>query len=67
MIVEGLRQARDTLQPRGTVHLFLAVPAGLAMMIGQMLNTFGPVQTYEHVAVGAVGVYRPAALLEPSA
>ena len=67
VIVEGLRQARDTLQPRGTVHLFLAVPAGLAMMIGQMLNTFGPVQTYEHVAIDAVGVYRPAALLEPSA
>jgi hypothetical protein len=67
VIVEGLRQARDTLQPRGTVHLFLAVPAGLAMMIGQRLNTFGPVQTYEHVPIDAVGVYRPAALLEPSA
>lgn len=32
---EGLRQAR----------LFLAVPAGLAGMIGQALNTFGPIQT----------------------
>jgi hypothetical protein len=43
VIVEGLRRARDVLQPRGALHLFLAVPAGLAMMIGQMLNTFGPV------------------------
>jgi hypothetical protein len=67
VVVEGLRQARDLLQPRGTLHLFLAVPAGLAVMIGQMLNTFGPVQTYEHVPTGAVGVYEPAALLKPSA
>lgn len=67
VIAEGLRQARDTLQPRGTVHLFLAVPAGLAMMIGQTLNTFGPIQTYEHVGTDAVGVYHPAALLTASA
>ncbi|HTT79653.1 MAG TPA: SAVED domain-containing protein [Stellaceae bacterium] len=44
IIVEALRYARDQYQPRGTLHLFLAVPAGLAMLIGQMLNTFGPVQ-----------------------
>ena len=67
VIVEGLRKARAMLQPRGAVHLFLAVPAGLAMMIGQMLNTLGPVQTYEHVAIDAVGVYQPAVLLDPSA
>ena len=67
VIAEGLRQARDTLQPRGTVHLFLAVPAGLAVMIGQTLNTFGPIQTYEHVGTDTVGVYQPAALLAPSA
>jgi hypothetical protein len=65
-IAEGLREARDALQPRGTVHLFLAVPAGLAVMIGQTLNTFGPIQTYEHVGTDAVGVYQPAALLAPS-
>ena len=67
VVVEGLRHARDVLQPRGTLHLFLSVPAGLAVMIGQMLNTFGPVQTYEHLSTDAVGVYEPAALLEPSA
>jgi hypothetical protein len=66
-IAEVLRQARDTLQPRGTLHLFLAVPAGLAVFIGQTLNTFGPIQTYEHVGTDAVGLYQPAAVLEPSA
>jgi SMODS-associated and fused to various effectors sensor domain len=66
VVVKGLRRARDVLQPRGTLHVFLAVPAGLAMMIGQMLNTFGPVQTYEHVATDSVGVYQPAARLDPS-
>jgi hypothetical protein len=67
VIVEGLRRARDVLQPRGALHLFLAVPAGLAIMIGQMLNTFGPVQTYEHLPTDAVGVYEAVALLQPSA
>jgi hypothetical protein len=67
LVVETLKKARDELQPRGRVHLFLSVPAGLAMMIGQLLNTVGPVQTYEHLALGVVGVYRPAAALTPSA
>jgi hypothetical protein len=67
IIVEALRYARDQYQPRGALHLFLAVPAGLAMLIGQMLNTFGTVQTYEHVPTDAVGRYVPAARLEPSA
>lgn len=66
VIIEALREARNTLQPRGTLHLFLAVPAGLAMMVGQSLNTFGTVQTYEHVGTDAVGLYQPAALLAPS-
>lgn len=65
LVLEGLRQARTKLQPRGTVHLFLAVPAGLAMMIGQVLNTFGPIQTYEHMPTDAVGLFKPATLLRP--
>ena len=47
------------------MHLFMAVPAGLAVLIGQLLNTFGSVQTYEHVTVDGSGQYRPAALLRP--
>jgi len=67
VVVEGLRRACDVLQPRGTLHLFLSVPAGLAVMIGQMLNTLGPVQTYEHLPTDGVGVYKPVAMLMPSA
>ena len=40
-----------------------SVPVGLAMLIGQLLNTLGPVQTYEHIQVDAIGVYEPAAVL----
>jgi transposase len=40
--------------------------AGLAILIGQLLNTFGSVQTYEHVTVDGSGQYRPAALLRPN-
>jgi hypothetical protein len=67
VVVEGLRRARDVLQPRGTLHVFLSVLAGLAVMIGQMLNTFGPVQTYEHLPTDAVGVYEPAAPTDSAA
>ncbi len=67
VIAEALRKARDEFQPRGAVHLFLAVPAGLAVIIGQALNTFGPIQTYEHVGTDAVGIYQSAALLQQTA
>lgn len=66
MAIEGIRRARNEYLARGTVHLFLAVPAGVAFLIGQSLNTFGPVQTYEHVPENVTGIYRPAALLHPS-
>lgn len=48
------------------VHLFMAVPLGLAMLIGQLLNTFPEVQTYEFVPTADGNVYRPAARLRPS-
>jgi len=66
-VVDAIRGARHTHRPLSTIHLFMAVPAGLAMLIGQLLNTFGPVQTYEHISKDGVGVYVPAALLTPSA
>jgi hypothetical protein len=67
IVQEGMRLARRECGNLGTLHLFMAVPAGLAMLIGQLLNTFGSVQTYEHVTVDGSGVYRPAALLRPNA
>ena len=66
-VQDGMRTARREYGNIGTAHLFMAVPAGLAMMIGQSLNTFGAVQTYEHVTVDGSGEYRPAALLRPNA
>jgi hypothetical protein len=44
----------------------MAAPAGLAVLIGQLLNTFGSVQTYEHVTIDGSGQYKPAALLRPN-
>ena len=63
---EGLRRARREYGDVGTIHLFQATPAGVAMLVGQLLNTFGFVQTYEHVTVDGSGIYRPAALLRPN-
>ena len=61
--VEAVRRARGEYAVDGRVHLFMAVPAGLAMLIGQLLNTLGPVQTYEHIPSSPIGIYTPAALL----
>jgi hypothetical protein len=47
------------------VHLFLSVPAGLAMLIGQLLNTISAVQLYEHVP-GSSPPYKAAIRIEPS-
>ena len=65
-VQDGMRTARREYGNIGTAHLFMAAPAGLAMLIGQLLNTFGAVQTYEHVTVDGSGQYRPAALLRPN-
>ncbi len=35
-------------QPVSEIHLFAAVPQALAIMIGQQLNAFPPVQLYEY-------------------
>lgn len=62
-ITDAARAARHQYGINGKVHLFSAIPAGLAVLIGQLLNTLGPVQTYEHVPDSATGHYRPAAML----
>jgi hypothetical protein len=48
------------------LHLFMAVPLGLAMMVGQLLNNVNAAQTYEMVPSEAGKRYRPAALLHPA-
>ena len=62
-VVEAARNARQQFHVRGKVHLFMATPVGLAVLIGQLLNTLGQVQTYEHVPDGATGHYVVAGLL----
>ena len=61
--VAAIRNARHEYGITGRVHLFAAIPSGLSMLLGQMLNTLGPVQTYEHIQSDATGYYKPAALL----
>ena len=63
-LMRQVRRARDEYDAVGNLHLFLAVPASVAFMIGQQLNTFGRVQTYEHIAES--DIYQPAILLSPS-
>jgi hypothetical protein len=55
---------QDTIKQRSeisTIHLFMAVPTGLAFLLGQKTNTFPPIQTYLHLE--DKGKYQQAALL----
>ena len=61
--IAAVRKMRTEYRITGRIHLFAAVPAGLAMLVGQLLNTIGPVQTYEHIPTDATGRYKAAALL----
>lgn len=65
MVEQSIREARRTYRDIQRTHLFLGGPAGLALMIGQLSNTLGPLHTYEHVDDDTVGIYRPAARLVP--
>jgi hypothetical protein len=61
--VEEIRNARRICPESQCIHLFMAAPAGIALMIGQLANTLGPIQIYEHFSIDTVGRYRPAARL----
>ncbi|HEY2740165.1 MAG TPA: SAVED domain-containing protein [Thermoanaerobaculia bacterium] len=63
-VIESIKEARRDHPEIQRVHLLMAGPAGIALMIGQLLNTLGAVQTYELVGGTAGGHYRPAALLD---
>ncbi|HSV64357.1 MAG TPA: SAVED domain-containing protein [Mycobacteriales bacterium] len=65
-VVHKVRAARREYGYIGTAHLFIAGPVGLAFLLGQLLNTLGPVQTYEHVSYDGVGQYRPAVTVVPT-
>ncbi len=63
LVGEAIRQARRDYVGLERVHLFMSVPVGLAMMIGQQLNACGPIQSYEHLSVNTVGRYTASVLL----
>ncbi len=65
-VFEAIRYACNEYSIGGKIHLFMAAPAGLAMLIGQLLNTLKLVQTYEFFRGEGPDTYRPAALLRPS-
>lgn len=65
-VVRTIRAARSRYGTLAGVHLFIAGPAGLAFLIGQLLNTLGLVTTYEHVSASGVGAYARAVVLDPS-
>ncbi len=56
-IIDETRTARAKYRPGGEVHVFAAIPAGLAVLIGQMSNTLGALNIYEHAETAAVSPY----------
>jgi hypothetical protein len=67
-IREGILAAREQFRDLGAIHLFMSVPAGIAVMLGQQLNSFGAVHGYEYISeAGIVGRYQLEMVLRPSA
>jgi hypothetical protein len=66
LVRDAIRSARQDLRIIGGVHFFMAVPVGLAMMIGQLLNTLGTALFYEHVPGDGIGTYQREVELHPS-
>jgi len=62
-VVAAIRTSRAENQVTGTLHIFASAPVGLAVMIGQLLNTFQDVQTYEF-EMGGSPRYTRAALIK---
>jgi hypothetical protein len=46
-VVSVMRDARAKYRATGTVHLFIAGPVGLGVLIAEELNTFSSIATYE--------------------
>jgi CBASS immunity sensor of nucleotide second messenger signals len=60
LVVHSIREACARYPEIECTHLFLSGPLGLSMMIGQLSNTLGMIQTYDHVGPRAAGQYKPA-------
>ena len=55
----AIRVARDKFGKCNAIHLFMAAPAGFAVLLGRLLNSLGPIQLYEHIPHDTVGRYVP--------
>lgn len=58
-IRDAIKAAPNAYPGLGCIHLFMVVPSGLALMLGQLLNTLVNVQTYDLEASEAGSRYRP--------
>lgn len=64
--IDYARNLKDQLRMRRmNLHLFLACPLSLAVLIGQNLNTFGECVVYEHFS-DRIPSYAPAHRFKPS-
>ena len=67
--LDAINAARDLKaelrMKRANLHLFLACPLGLAVLIGQNLNTFGDCVAYEHFP-DRTPAYEPTHRFQPS-
>ncbi len=66
-LIDSIGDARRRWRDIRRIHLFIAGPAGFAILVGQLLNGLGPVQTYEHIPSDGIGQFRRAVLLHPGA
>jgi SMODS-associated and fused to various effectors sensor domain len=57
---DAIKAARVKWRDIRRIHLFIAGPAGFAVLLGQLLNGLGPIQTYEHLPDDSIGHYRRA-------
>ena len=60
---QKVQTALNELSATSTIHLFMAVPAGLAFLFGQQSNTFPEIQTYLLETSDGARTYHPAASL----
>lgn len=60
-VIDAMRVVRREAHTDVRFHIFAAIPVGLAVLIGQLMNTLGHVQLYEHVQQS--GTYAPSVLL----
>ena len=64
--IEAIRRQKTELRMRrANLHLFLACPLSLAVLIGQNLNTFGTCTVYEHFSEKTPS-YAPVHCFKPS-